>query len=625
MTRPHSDSLPRSEEEIRSRVKLALAVLAVFAAFHAIASWGYAGSMWSEHGRWLHSVERVAAGQLPYRDFEWSNPPLPLWVMGLVARVTGTGLAAVSVSTVAVYTVLLAVFFTVVLRLTRELAFPVTLATLLFTTAYAGRTGVPLPLGTAIISIPFAVTFLLGTVLFAHDMLRSGRRGAAVGTGICAALTLASAHAMWLPAIYMLVASTILLRRSGRPAESRTLLAAFAATVVAWLVLQSLTSGPASVARMLTGFDLFGFTLVGSQPTLERLTIEAAAIAAIVLTATTALWLCLAIPDATAGRWAGISLLVFLCASATHLGMSVARGTQLAALGPSEWPSLVESALLRSLAAGQGLIPAALGVLDTRFQSHLFPVMLPAFLLVVLASRWNRWADTDLRNLVAIMLGLCLSTRIRSGFRGSDWYNVLLEIPAYVLMLRLGGAARIHQAGRAVLAALGIMIVLGLYAYGSLARGVLTFRGRYPAIETARGSVHWAEGEARQYRDALRLLDQADPTRSRPMLAFGPTAGFNYFLGRANPTPLGLGFYAVTAGQADSIVSALQSRREVLLLDHPFVRRSEPRGLRPWSWDPRMGPSRHVRVDRPYFDRLIGGCSRVPADSSVVVAVYDCR
>lgn len=602
-------------------------LLAGLAAFHAWASWGYAGPMWSEHGRWLAGVERFANGEVPYRDFEWSNPPLGLWIVGTVARVTGTGLAAISATTLVVYLAVLAVFFLVVNRLAREVALPVTLASLLFAFAYASRSGAPLPLGTATLSIPFGVFFLLCSGLGAHALYRGGGARPAALTGVFAGLTMACAHAMWLPALYMVVAGVVLLRRASRQSGANALLAGFGVVIAVWLTLQAVTSGAASIAGVLTGFDLIGPTLIGAQPSLERLTIEAATIAAIVLTATTALWLCLAISDGAASRWAGTALLVFLCASAAHLGMSVARGTQLAAQGPSEWPSLIETSLMRSLVAGRALIPAALALLDERFQAHLFPVLLPAFLLTVLASRWRAWADPDLRNLLAMLLGLCLAARLRNGFRGSDWYNVLLEVPTYVLMLRLGGAARIHQAGRAVLAALAIMIVLGVYMYGSLARGRLTFRGTYPGTATARGMVRWSGTEAQQYQDALRQLDEADATRARPLFAFGPTAGFNYFLGRRNPTPVQQGLFAQPGPKADSIATALRSAEPpVLLLDHPFVRRAVPRGFAPWRWDPQMGPSPHMVEDRPRFERLIAGCALVGApDSTVAVRIYDCR
>ena len=70
-------------------IVLGLAIL------HAWAVWGYTGIFWGEHGRWLHAVARFAAGEVPYRDFFFVQPPLTLYLHSLwLALPDGWSIAA---------------------------------------------------------------------------------------------------------------------------------------------------------------------------------------------------------------------------------------------------------------------------------------------------------------------------------------------------------------------------------------------------------------------------------------------------------------------------------------------------------------------------------------------------
>lgn len=57
---------------------------------HTIAVWSHISTFWGDIGRWSHEVERLALGELPYRDFQWHYPPLGLWVEGGLAALIGT-------------------------------------------------------------------------------------------------------------------------------------------------------------------------------------------------------------------------------------------------------------------------------------------------------------------------------------------------------------------------------------------------------------------------------------------------------------------------------------------------------------------------------------------------------
>lgn len=617
--------LPRNEADIRAGIRVATAILLVLGLLHAWASWGYAGAMWTSHGAWLHALERYASGEAPYRDFAWSYPPLALWMVGGIARITGAGLTAVSLTTIALYLGILAVFFQIVQRLTREVSVPVIITSLLFATAYACSSGVPLPLGTAAVGDAVGVLFLLGAVLAALESARTHQRTHAVLVGVLAGLSCASSQELWVAAPYVVLIGALVLKRADSPRAAVALVAAFllVLVVVFGFIAVAYGAGPATLLRHSA---LVPAAIETTLPTAERLAIEAVTVSAFTLFATTSLWLCLAIPDRTAARWAGGALLVFLCSSATHLGMTVSRGIALATNGPSQYPGVIEAALIWAQRSGLSVRMAALRILDDRFREHLFPVLLPIFLLAVVLIRWKSWKNTALRNQVASLLGLCLAARSSSGFRGTDWYNVLLEIVTYVQMMRLGGEAALRQAGRAVLAVLATLMIVGGYTYFSQARGPLTLRGPWPAIDTPRGRVRWEPWNATRYQRVQRVLASHGDTASRPLLAFGPTGGWNYFMGRPNPSPVMVGFHELDSAAMERVMNDLIAMRPgPVLIDHPWVPTVEVLDIRPWYWQAVRGPSRYLTIDRPQFDRLRNTCVLFgPADSTVVARFYDC-
>jgi hypothetical protein len=53
--------------------------------------------VWGDPGRWLFEGYRIAAGEVPYRDFSWFYPPLALWVLGGTMKIFGVAFAAVQI------------------------------------------------------------------------------------------------------------------------------------------------------------------------------------------------------------------------------------------------------------------------------------------------------------------------------------------------------------------------------------------------------------------------------------------------------------------------------------------------------------------------------------------------
>ena len=139
----------------------AFLVILGLAILHAWGVWGYTGIFWGEHGRWLHAVARFAAGEVPYRDFAYSNPPLALWLIGGLARLTGATYAGISAITTAFYLLTFVVYVLCIRRLIPDLVLPVTLPALLFSVSYSFRHGVSLPAGTDSPAAPIGIICLL--------------------------------------------------------------------------------------------------------------------------------------------------------------------------------------------------------------------------------------------------------------------------------------------------------------------------------------------------------------------------------------------------------------------------------------------------------------------------------
>ena len=60
------------------------------------------------------------------------------------------------------------------------------------------------------------------------------------------------------------------------------------------------------------------------------------------------------------------------------------------------------------------------------------------------------------------------------------------------------------------------------------------------------------------------MLDAADPSGQRPLFVFGRSGGYNYFLGRPNPTPLTHGFH-ISNARSDEVIASLRMTAPLLV------------------------------------------------------------
>lgn len=609
----------------RSR-RRALVLLAIFALVHSWAVRGYTGVFWGVHGRWLHEVERFARGEVPYRDFTWDSPPLALWIVGGLARITSTGLATITAITTAISFVLLGAFFRLTSRVAPGTTLPAVLTGFVFAAAYANRLGPPLPLGTGALSGPVGVLCLLLAAALTVSLLQRPTPTVAALAGVAEGLTILTEQDFWLAGLYLLVSGLVILRRRRTPlGVTGTLTGAFFGVVIAGALFTAVAAGVSPLVGIRAGAGGTLDSFLRGVPSWERLTVEAATTCALGLIGVAALWLCLALDDARAARWAGVLLLGFMSAAAIHLGMSVAVARSLAAVGPRAPLSPLQEALVAALSAGRSTPRAALFVLDQRFQQHLFPIVLPPLLIGILLARWRRWTNREMRVHTLLLLGLCLAARVHRGFGGTDWYDALLAIPAYALFLRLVAATVGREAQRSVSAALAILLVMGMYAYYSLGRGPLTLRGGYPVTVTERGMVRWPASEAGVYRAVRDTVNRLDPLRSRPLVATSQTGGWNYFLARRNPTPLTGGFLLVPEA-APILERARSDPRGIVIVDtRRFFTTAPPPRPTLTGWEPARVEGQPL-LEQATFERFVRGCRRVPVTPTATdtLLVYDC-
>lgn len=80
------DSSPRQARAARRD----LLVLLVLSILLSAARWCTLNSLWGDSPRWIFEAYRAASGELPYRDFAWQYPPLPLLLCGAAFRLFGS-------------------------------------------------------------------------------------------------------------------------------------------------------------------------------------------------------------------------------------------------------------------------------------------------------------------------------------------------------------------------------------------------------------------------------------------------------------------------------------------------------------------------------------------------------
>jgi hypothetical protein len=610
---------------------VAFGALMAIAFAHVITVWGYGALYWGDQGRWLHEVDRFAAGQVVYRDFHWGFPPLSMWLLGTYARVFGSDLTPIWIATSAVFMGIAMLYYFYIAHLVeRRLALTTAIAGLVLAIVYANTAGVPLPQGMYIPAAPIGFLFLLGGILLAIRSIQRPSTGLGILLGLTCGACILTKQDFWPPAAYLITVSAGMTLSNAQCKGQRVVVASTVAAFLTsiavgavWIVVQS---GAGALVGVLGGFGHVAEYGGSGLPSWERLTIEVVACALLGGGLTVLLLLGGAISRSTA-KWPLILTAVIALAGVTlHVGMGFRLASSLDKTGPLPFMARFVASIARNDAP---LLRLLLGFSRDRLLQHLLPALLPGIVLLVLLVGWRRLCHRPLFRPLLLLLGLCLTARIRRLFGGVEWYHFLLELPVYVLVVQLLVAEQRERVSACLIVFLTVLtITVGGYSHWNYGRGPLTRRENWVPVLTARGVYYMPPNQANDYRLLISLLWQIDPTGTRPLFAFGDTGGFNYLSGRNNPTPLTQGFRLSNADPEEVVTALIHQVPPEIHLDNAMVMSATDPATTPnlSRWETPAVRGVHARVDRPYFNQVLSHCTRageVPKQQAYLT-VYDC-
>jgi hypothetical protein len=559
---------------------LTVAIAAGVMVAHSALVFRYLAVWWGDSGLWLYMVERIANGDAAYRDVYITAPPLAFWLLGGFARLAGTDVGPVLTATSAVAVAAAMVYGWLVARVAPwPWAALAAVGGLLTAAGLAGN----LPMGAYTPAVTMGGLWLLAATLLTVVVLQRGRATPllGIGVGVLAGCCVLTKQDFWIPAIFLV--TVVVVRGAGA-----WTLTAFVLTSVAGFGAIAWTAGPNAVAGVITGFGqarVAGFTR--ALPSWSRLTIDVALASGLGGT-----WLFLAGSKSNERiRWGLIGALMLLAIT-------------LAALYRQLSPEL----LMRDVSW------------------RMFPLVLPVFVLAALVFQWPS-LEPRTRTLAVTLLTLCVLARVRRGFEFTDWYHVLLEVPAYLVACRTRYA---EQSRRPVMAVVVVLLAAGIWSYWYGSLGPFTRRGAYPAAETLRGTVRWRANEIADYERIGDVLLQLDPERRSPVFAFGQNAGVNYFLRYPNGTPLQMGFSFLSSDRPgystpERAVQTLRTLPLILIYHRSYEGEQTAAGMALDSWDQPTKLNHYMAHDLRYFEALREGCSVTATLPGAFFTIYDCR
>lgn len=565
-----------SRETLARPWALSAAVVITLAIIHSVLTWGYVGWPFGDYGVWLHQVERYAVGETPYSDFVWTFPPMSLWVIGGAASFLGTDLNAIWGITVSVYMLIAAAFCAYLVQLapTRGSALA---AAVIFVAAipFSSIQSASLPLGMYTPAASVGMLFLLALAATSVKAYQNPKPSSAAICGVLFGCCFLTKQDFWLPALVLLAGVLYAALRGERP---RTAAAAGAGALGTLLIGGYALSAQAGISAIPKIFGGYGFvrTLgVGRMlPTWESVVTECV----------------------TASVFCGAVCLSLAAAN-------VARRKALRGAFVSIASAMVFTAVywIASRLSGESWPRAAFADSITQ---HAFSIFLPEIAAIVLAWRWKELASDRRRGMLAMLVMTLIAARARRGFERVETFQVLLELPVYLLLLEvlLGAGAR-----RAMLIVAPVLVAWGCYSYWLFESGPLTRSGIKPQVLTMRGPVRTDPDV--NYELVKSALDSLDPSGRIPVVSFGSNGGYAYFLRRTNPLPTTFGI--VQSGLSpEMIVASLKALPQGFLAVFPHLDGDsvpDPRlSVRTWLQPRRLHP--YLELDLPYFVKATKAC-----------------
>jgi hypothetical protein len=597
-------------------------LLMIVVLLHTALVWGYTGPFTGDLGRWFHEVDRLSHGEVLYRDFVWPFPPLALWLLGAVARMCGAGTGPIWVATSIVALLIMFVYVRLVAFVVSRQFFGLTVfAGAILALAFANYESPPLPMGTYTPASPIGLLFLLLAAVLTLEPEPAPSPGRAVLAGSLCGLAVLCKQDFWIPALYLTAVQLVSredIADRARRRNAALALGGLVGVVLLGVLVVARQAGWAAVAGAAGGFGSAAESGGRGLPSWERLTVELWGIGILLSVLLASLRIGRTITAAEFRPWFALSALVAVAAGAVYLLVGGHAATSLTSFtaGPATGP-------------GPG-VGAALHNMRLSLSARLFPALLPPLVAIVTVVRWKHLEQDSRRGLLLALAGLCVALRSKRLFEHVEWYNVLLEVPLYVLAVQVLVPRFDRRSWNGMVVALTVLLLIGVNEYHKQSKGPLTNR-IYPKVQTARGIVRFRPNEAREFVGLKGLLDSVDPAGRRPLFAFGRSGGFNYFLGRDNPTPLTHGF-RISNASPDAVVTSLRNGAHPLLVDvadevFQLGVRPEP-GIFLTRWQAPTRPSHYLSYDRRFFEAAVAGCIRVgqvPPQGKALYTVYDCN
>lgn len=609
-----------------------MGILLLLSFAHIRAAWGYPALFWGDHGLWLNQVERYARGEGLYTDFVYHFPPVSIWIMGTLGKLFGTRLDAMWTWTALVYILIMLLYWVYVSRLLEPgLRLGAILAGFILSAAYANILSAPLPLGMYTPAAPLGFLFLLGTVLLVLDLMHRARPLRAAAIGFLCALLILTKQDFWIPALYLMLVSTLIAGRDGRANITSIvlLLGTFGVTIAGAGAVVVQSAGWDTLIGLVGGLNDANYSIGRGLPSWRRIVVELVALSLVGL----GLGICLVSSRGLAfrrvRRWMIVLAVAACLMAAIHVLMTYSIALNPALAAGAEYTMPTPGLETGVAAIDVGLLRRSVRFLASEIQIHLFPLLLPVAVLVLLWSRRKHLAQGKTLNVVLILLGLVLTARLRRSFEYVEWYHFLLEIPVYLLAARLLFPTRPREIQRGLNIGLACLTAIGLVSYWDMAPGFGTRAGELTAVETPKGTIHAHENEANDYREISAALAQLDPGGTRPLLASGYSGPYNYYFDRKNPVPPTLGF-TFSNVPPDRVIDQFKTTNpapillrnnaldSLTVLDYQF-------DLTQWQFA--RVPSPVAKVEHYYFDALISLCTRgtnEPAWSYGIFSLYDC-
>ncbi|HUF68083.1 MAG TPA: hypothetical protein VMM79_05465 [Longimicrobiales bacterium] len=551
-------------------------------------------SVTTDGGRWHAEIEAFAQGHTLYRDYNWPFPPLSMWLLGSWALVFGAGSLSLVVATTAVFFAIVMVWYMYVRAVARDV--PAVFWPAAFILAVGAAYGsIPVGMYTPAAPIGFLFTLAALTILVA----RSDTSWGPYAAGVLCGLAILTKQDFWPSALFMLVAGGLWLYRW--PGRGR-LWASALLTVFAGALVIALTAGVGTLPEVAVGFGRLDRGIDRQIPSWRIMTTELAVLGLLCAASV----ICL--------RFVGLR---------RNLAFAAFPAIALAALAVhftatfQGWGIDVDAMRQFHLANGSSLFRPALGWFTADALRRPIPVILPFTVLLILLWKWREIKDRDGAALALFLVGLAAASRARRGFEYTEWWHIFIELPAYVLVLRVLASARINR----IIAALSLLLlIVGVQSYQAHAAGPFTNSRPREWLETARGPIRLSESSAAGFREVRAVVDSLDPTGERPVFVLAKSGGYNYYMGRRNPALAFHGFIGSGFPPEEVQRRILESDPPTLLIDRTAAYDWQ-RFEHSWeAWEPVPVPT--VFDDRVWFDRTKALCQEVARATNHVI--YDC-